>query len=348
MKRIRKIPFLLAAMSSLLLSCTPKSIAGNYGFQLGKEHGTHFGIFMKLTDKKYRSGLTIELSDVTKALHVNDEFTLTATPSKNETVNFIIRDKNVLEKVSDSKNSITLKGKNPGKTYVVAVKGDTSVRCRIAVFAEGEPLVEPDPYPDIEVDPRALKCTYSFSVKITSDGESIIETIISYITEEYGQDGKLSLPGYYYRTGKIAKNNELELKIGIDFTDLFAGIFDDAESIIDDIPEIGADAIEQIIYTTYKSGVVTLNVPVSEADVLYQLYWYGHNIVFTDEQGLEIIDLPPERCHAPGTHPTAEEIEEINTTYNYKEEHEKFSEEFNIDLGSYRDFYTLGMGLIKN
>ena len=54
MKRLAKTPFLLLAISSLLTACSQKSIAGTYGFQLGKEKGTHFGIYLNLSDKKFK------------------------------------------------------------------------------------------------------------------------------------------------------------------------------------------------------------------------------------------------------------------------------------------------------
>ena len=45
--------FLFFALTPLLVSCANKSIAGTYGFQLGKETGTHFGITLALTDTAF-------------------------------------------------------------------------------------------------------------------------------------------------------------------------------------------------------------------------------------------------------------------------------------------------------
>lgn len=50
MKKIQT-PFLLLGAAFLTIGCSSNSIAGTYGFQMGKETGTHFGIYIKLTDK---------------------------------------------------------------------------------------------------------------------------------------------------------------------------------------------------------------------------------------------------------------------------------------------------------
>ena len=48
---MKKISLLFIASLSLLSSCKQKSIAGTYGFQMGKENGTHFGFYITLTDE---------------------------------------------------------------------------------------------------------------------------------------------------------------------------------------------------------------------------------------------------------------------------------------------------------
>lgn len=263
MKRLHKTPLLLVAISSLLTSCST-TIAGTYGFQLGKDKGTHFGIFLKLTDTKYKT--------------------------------------------------------------------------------EGT-----------EIDERAKKCRYTFSVNMGSGegSESEYANIISALVETFSDDGKFSVNGYYYENGKPAKDGTIELKIGVDFTALIDKIIEESGEDIPEVPfpTIDPDTIEKVIYTTYKNAVVTINIPVSEADVLYQLYWYGLDITYSESEGVIFTDYSetaPERCHAPGTHPTPEDVATINETYNYKAEHQAFSEEFGIELGSYRDYYTLAMGLNKN
>ena len=49
--KLKTTTVLLFTTALLLSACNKKSIAGIYGFQMGKEKGTHFGIFLKLTDK---------------------------------------------------------------------------------------------------------------------------------------------------------------------------------------------------------------------------------------------------------------------------------------------------------
>lgn len=261
MKRLHKTPLLLVAISSLLTSCST-TIAGTYGFQLGKDKGTHFGIFLKLTDAKYKNT-----------------------------------------------------------------------------------------NPETEIDPRAKKCRYTFSVNLGDNGDdtSELDNIIAALVETFADDGKFSINGYYYENGKPAKDGTVELKIGIDFTALAKAIDQDSGIEINenDLPTINPDIIEKVIYTTYKNAVVTINIPVSEADVLYQLYWYGLDITYTEADGLQFGDSPYGE-HAPGTHPTPEDVTAINETYDYKAAHEGFSQEFGIELGNYRDYYTLAMGLNRN
>ena len=197
MKRLHKTPLLLVAISSLLTSCST-TIAGTYGFQLGKDKGTHFGIFLKLTDAKYKT-------------------------------------------------------ENP------------------------------------DIDARAKKCRYTFSVNLGdgSDDTSEFDNIITALIESFGDDGKFSVNGYYYENGKPAKDGTVELKIGLDFTALIDKLIEESgEEIPEDaFPTIDPDTIEKVIYTTYKNAVVTINIPVSEADVLYQLYLYGLDITYSESEG---------------------------------------------------------------
>lgn len=361
MRKLKRTPILLAAIASLLTSCGSKSIAGQYGFQLGKANGTHFGIFINLKDEKYKTSdsLVIVTNPDVKALYVNDTFELTAILSKAaDDFKFIVSDgdEDVLEVVQNSTTKVSateykcqVKGLAKGDGYIVAKSeaGEANAHCHIAVFNTDEERIDPDPYPESHIDPRAKKCRFSFSAKLSSEGESEFENILAELVEILGDDdGRLSFNGYYYEDGKPAKNGTVELKFGIDFSFIFDRI-DDLPAI-DDFPVIPSDAIEQIIYSTYNKQVITLNIPVSEIDALYQLYWYGHDINYDETEGISITELPEERCHAPGTHPTAEDIALINETYNYKAEHQQMFEEFNWDSIDYRDYYTLGMGLLKS
>ena len=363
MKRIKKTPLLLAATVSLLASCSGKSIAGNYGFQLGKANGTHFGIFIKLKDEKYKTtnDLTVTLEPTTKALHVEETFTLTAHLSKiADDFTFFVRDgdETYLQVVPDSitgagtlEMSCTVKGLEKGKGYVVARSdsNDVQARCHIEVFNPEESLIDPSADPDQYIDPRAKKCRFSFSAKLSEGGESEFENILEALVELFGDDdGRLSINGYYYEGEKV-NHNTTELKFGIDFTFLY-DIFDGfgIADLVDDLPTVPSDAVEQVIYSTYSNNTVTLYIPVSEEDLILQLYWYGHNITYSEPEGFKITELPEERHHLPGTHPSPDEVAEINDVYNFAADHAGLAEKYNLDLAAYRDYYTLAMGLLKD
>ena len=49
--KFKKTSIFLVSLLSLLTSCGNKSIAGTYGFQMGKEKGTHFGFSLTLTEE---------------------------------------------------------------------------------------------------------------------------------------------------------------------------------------------------------------------------------------------------------------------------------------------------------
>ena len=52
MKLFKKLALFFASVP-LLVSCANGSIAGTYGFQLGKDTGTHFGMFLALSDEAF-------------------------------------------------------------------------------------------------------------------------------------------------------------------------------------------------------------------------------------------------------------------------------------------------------
>ena len=51
---LRKTIALFGCTIPTLLSCNAASIAGTYSFQLGKEEGTHIGVYLNLTDNEYK------------------------------------------------------------------------------------------------------------------------------------------------------------------------------------------------------------------------------------------------------------------------------------------------------
>lgn len=257
MRKITKAPIFIAALATMLTSCGTDSIAGTYGFQMGKETGTHFGIYLTLKDKKY---------------------------------------------------------------------------------------VSPDPA--VIVNEKSKECEFKFSIKF-GDETDIISSFISVVAEILGQEGnKITIPGYYYKGTQVDEEGAIEIKLGVDFS-FMKTIFDGIDDMPDiSFPQLDPDTIEQIVYTTYLNNIVTVNIPVSELDALYQLYWYGVDFNVDGEGKLVKNDTPFEG-HKPGSHPTAEDVKTINETYNYKETHKQFFETLKMDSGDYRDYYTLAMGLVK-
>ena len=256
MRKITKAPIFLAALATMLTSCSTDSMAGTYSFQMGKETGTHFGVYLKLTDKKY---------------------------------------------------------------------------------------VSPDP--DVIVNEKSKQCEFSFSVKFGDDTDSIaslLEIIAAFLEQD---PSKITIPGYYYRGDRVDKEGEVEIKLGIDFSFL-KEVYEDIDMTGIKFPELTPDTIEKVVYTTYSGNTVTINIPVSEVDVLYQLYWYGidYNL---DADGKIVKNDTPFPANEPGTHPTASDITTINETYKYAETHNDFAKLFDMDLSAYRDYYTLAMGLVK-
>lgn len=247
---------LLFTASMLLTACNKNGIAGKYGFQMGKEQGTHFGIFLELKN-----------------------------------------------------NYVTLDS-------------------------------EPD------VTNKYKECIYSFTIKQGGDGESeSVTSLVELIGIFLGQESKdiITVPGYYYQGSHIGKSKEFELKMGIDFKFLKERLdnLDDNDDL--EFPVLSPDTVEKIVYTKYAKDMVTMYIPVSEQDIIFQLYWYGIDITYNETDGLDFDTTLP--AHPVGSHPTKEEVAEINQTYGAA--HTELSNVLGIDLSSYRDYYTLAMGLIK-
>jgi len=252
-----KFLFELSLIPLLLTSCSNNGIAGKYGFQMGKEKGTHFGIFVTLTNE-----------------------------------------------------------------YVTYNDGSKEVK-----------------------DDKKKKCEFAFSMSNDDDSESIA-SLITIIGQMLDQEGdRVSLPGYYYKGDKKLKDGEQEIKIGIDLNEIIKKISDDGDDTTDiDFPELDPDTIEKILYTTYARETLTMYIPVGEVDAIYQLYWYGIDLQYSEENGLHIGDSPYGK-HDPGTHPTKEDVEEINKTFGT--DHSTVATMIGMDLSTYRDYYTLAMGLLK-
>ena len=257
--KFKKTSILLVSALSLLTGCGTKTMAGTYGFQMGKEKGTHFGFFLTLTD-----------------------------------------------------DASTIEGVKEG----------------------------------------SKKCEFSFSLgaKEGQGSDSIISVIamIAEMLEEQGQ--KITVEAYYYQGDKVSKDGEQEIKLGFDLTaikDLYNSIAEDPDAPdLPPFPEITADHVEKIVYTTYGANKVNMYIPVGIEDLLYQLYWYGIDVNINDQERI-VFNQSPCGTHEPGTHPTAEDVTAINETYEYVNAHKDFYAKMEIPNKPYRDYYTLDLGLIK-
>lgn len=247
--KVIKTPLLLTAFLSLLTSCSNNSIAGTYGFQMGKENSTHFGIYLTLTD------------DYTTVGEVSDQYKV---------------------------------------------------------------------------------CEFAFTLKFNNEDESMA-SLLEMIGQILKQEGDtVTLQGFYAEGDKVSPDGEKELKVGFDLSFLKDELKDVDPDV--DFPSLDPTIVEKLIYTTYANDVITMYVPVGQADAIFQLYWYGVDVSLTLEDGLTIKESPY-GVHEVGTHPTADDIAEINKTF--KEGHEMLGLLVEADLTTYRDYYTLAMGLNK-
>ena len=155
-----------------------------------------------------------------------------------------------------------------------------------------------------------------------------------------------AIPGYYSVGGPTEKDrNRLNLGLSVDeVTKIF---FDEVEDLIPvedigDIINIDYAMTEKIIFSEIDNKSLYLTVPVSINDFLFQLYWYGYDFQFDIPNDRFEMVKNPSGGHEAGTHPTKEEIDEINKTFpdnHVEDEYTKIT---------YRDFHALTLGLKKN
>ena len=130
----------------------------------------------------------------------------------------------------------------------------------------------------------------------------------------------LEIDGYYTIVGVPERGiNQLRIGFPMDKISEITGVTFDLEP----------DVIEKIVYSEISEKSITLKIPVSIQDVIYQLYWYGFDI-------LTFTELPLEDQHEANTHPTQEDIDRINQTYPDNHGGNKF-----------RDYYTISLGLTR-
>ena len=126
-----------------------------------------------------------------------------------------------------------------------------------------------------------------------------------------------------------ARRSEDKKYVRIGFTGIKSVNYEVDDDDLDGF-DIPPDIIEKIMYIEIDNKTANVVVPVSTDDLMFQLYWYG---VAFDVETFDFIDLPE---HEIGTHPTQEQIDEINKTYPASH-----------DGKVYRDFHTMKMGLSK-
>ena len=260
--KLRQI-FTLSCVLPMLMACNPNDISGRYGFQLGKDTGTHFGVFM------------------------------------------------------DLKNS----------TFVPKESTETGFK----------------------------DFTLTVSINMSSgDDSEVIQTVLDIIADE---EGNASLPGYYKLTDEKNTKGERRLKVGFDFeiiVDRAANYFYkatdtelDKEEITKELSNLNDSGfIQSLLYVTHKEDYVYFYIPVSLEDALFQIYWYGYDLRATKSTDPSAI-LPYEfsivevEAHPFGSHPTEEEIKDINDS-GYAENHVGIQEDL-----KYRDYNAVKTGLSK-
>ena len=129
----------------------------------------------------------------------------------------------------------------------------------------------------------------------------------------------VSIPGYYEIVSVPGQSQD---RLNIGFT------LDQLKELTGEDFSLDHTIIEKIVYSEYDGKHITLIIPVSFTDVIYQLYWYGFDLYDP------LDDTIPE--HDLNTHPTDDDISLINQTYPTKH-----------DGAVYRDFHCISLGLTK-
>ena len=135
----------------------------------------------------------------------------------------------------------------------------------------------------------------------------------------------LKLTGYY----TVAQEEDGKHRLNIGLTGISTALFSKEDLNLDDYG-IEPAIIEQIILIEITDTSAIIKAPVSGNDLLYQLYWYGHDFSIAD------LDFKEVEAHQVGTHPTKADIDKINETFPDSHNGDKF-----------RDYYTISMGLAK-
>ena len=154
-------------------------------------------------------------------------------------------------------------------------------------------------------------------------------------------DEPMVFNGYYY-TEPGDKNTKLYMGISLDE---YGITIDDA-------------LVEKVMYAYIADDTVSVVIPVSVKDFLYQLYWYGYRVAGLDSLA-EPRALPDEnpafKYNEPGTHPTKDDCEVIQKWQKLRQQNHQEGHEPNpaYEVGEfiyndYHDYHTLTMGLAKD
>lgn len=198
---------------------------------------------------------------------------------------------------------------------------------------------------DVPIDERADK--------------SLIAGILSYFSkDEEGLSG-----GYKIEYSKELDKQQVSLYPMLNIEDIEKAIIDamgggDEEGSSSD-PEssssseessshqplvIPSEFLDDILIATYSSNSISITLPVSLTDLMFQLYWYGFDLLSMEEE-------QPLVHHQHGTHPTQEDIDKINETYNTglvpHFDLDAFIKYKAVKTVEYRDFNQMTMALVK-
>lgn len=122
----------------------------------------------------------------------------------------------------------------------------------------------------------------------------------------------------WYSIQETLKDGRQRMPIGFDI----GSVFPEAGKTVN----LGPEVIEKLIFCETDGKAVYLSIPVSLNDVFFQLYWYG----------MDLLNFEETTEHEVNTHPTADDIAEINKTYPA------------THGGTlYRDFHCISLGLKK-
>ena len=160
------------------------------------------------------------------------------------------------------------------------------------------------------------------------------DTAIDIIKDET-EDKPITIDGYYY-TKEVEKETRLMMGISLDAYDI----------------DISDEIVEKVMFATITTEQVNVVIPVSIKDFLYQLYWYGYRVAGIDSL-LEPVSLPNENpfmhYNEVGTHPTAEDVEEIQKYQKKRQEDKPDGYELGEFIyNDYFNYHTLSMGLAKD